>query len=156
MSAVDSMPSSLRELIKPLARSALQQVQPDDNTDLEESFNEILDAVGAPTAQASSDTLAFGPQDLVFIAAPAVLFAKEAVAFLWQESKSAISEEVVQAMRKRLHGLLQAGEPSQPTPLSSEQLRRLEKVMMREAKRRGVPADIARPLADATIRALVT
>lgn len=155
MNFFKAVPEPFQNLIQPLALAALREVGPDEVPILESSFADLLEAATKAPVRNSEETLAFGTQDLVLLAPVAVLLAKEAIVFLWQESKTAATAEFVEYLRRRMRGLLKESSAKKPAPLSHEQLRRLERVLLRESKRYGLPVELSRTVADATIRSLV-
>lgn len=155
MKPPEPLPPFVSDLIQPLALATVTDVAPDEVPLLESAYSEILETLSERSVRPPAELLSFGGGEVALLAPVAVLFAKATLSFLWEQAKGATGAEVSRFIKEQLHAFLRGKEKKKAAPLSQEQLQQLERVLLKEAKRQSLAPDLARRLADATIRSLI-
>ena len=147
-----------RELIRELSKDIVSQVAPEEMDLFDELLEQYLENPEPPpqVPLTEDDPLGSGLTEIMIVATPAAAaMANVVLGYLLGEVIKATKEESAALIRKKVHDLFNAEEPSQsPAPLTREQLELVKKLARKQASQFGFTADKAEKMANALIGAL--
>ena len=148
-----------RLLIAEVSKEIVAEIAPEELELFDELISGYFDDPTPPAkgARKGDKALAFGLENMVIAATPAVAAATSGVlGYLWNQAPTGAKQENPTAIKEKMQAIFHSGKTAKdaPQPLSEEQLRMVRQIAQKEAETMGLQPELAEQLANALVERL--